>query len=1850
MASVVDATAKKASKKTAKTSTETMAEPSFAYPKTVSKDAEKQLQKALSEKDAHSALNALIKIFIAEGLIDADNIPKSINKIEEVSEKFANDSIHGLYLAFLAKAYSCMYSTDRWKFDRREIPLQPYPKDMTEWSGDQYQQKIKELCIASVSGKDGEKLRGCATDRYTDLIEIGQLEMTYYPNLLDFVYQNALELSSDLDDSAEFKEEIIDKAYTQAAAASPSQILWLSKKEANKTFDQLQKIFDEYSDNPYAGLLFMQLYKKIASSEEVILVDEDGQTQQTVKKSTLNKKWLCDNGEKYIQQFPKTPFKGMINNYISQIKEPQVKYSWQSSCKPGQEVDIKISAENANKYKILIYKLTDNISPVWKTVNISSKEIKNRYTPIKTFDITTNRQLPFATDTILKTTFEQTGYYVMIAEIDGQVSSAINATSIKCIPAYPLTVSNTTIPMVVVVDPLTGKPMSGINVMLKDDKIVKFTKKTDAQGISKFAEVSQERTYDVTLDIKGKIYVYDDISLTKKRDKEKKEDRYYTQINTDLALYHPGDTVRALIVAYINTYDEDNYMHTRLAEKKEMEVTLKDANNQPVTTTTCTADAFGRATVEFPLPVDGLTGRYTINVSFAENRYGGIETFEVSDYKMPDFYLEVTAVAHDVPTKGDVSIIGKSMTYSGMPLAETKIETVVTGESWRYGADSGKKIYSTNVLTGDDGIFTIVVPDSTLQANKKYQCFYATIDAVSSSGSTATTSKIFSIGKHYYIVMTINGENVDGTKPFAPNVKVYAPGDSIVTPPVVWALKKNNVTVASGDFDGNIDLSAITPGRYTFSVVTKDSTLAEPNKVAITLYNTNTDISPTETPLWFEKKKITYTDGDIPSLLYATKYDTTYIYCLYHNSKGQVKSQMMEVGKGYHKLDFDPSIINESEYLEMITVKDMQTQVQCVTFEKTKNEKLDIKAEAFRDNLMPGNLETWKFTITNPDGEGVKSALALDMYNKALDALRLQTFRMNFPKQYTYNDLQIDKIYYTTKSGSYLIAADRMRFNFEDPEFNTYHKLDYGWGSSSRHVYFMAEPTMSNALSVDKERYCKSAVDKEEVCADLMDDSITGAGSVEADNGAETPAPEQGDGTAEKEEDIDYRDSNVPLAIWAPMLTSDNNGNIEYTFTVPNANTTWSLNAIAWSKDMKVGHLMHEFVASKPIMVQPNLPRFLRVGDEAVVTAMILNKTDEMQEVTSTIEIFDPFTGQVLSTKTEKSELSANGKTVINIPVTVDESQAAIGIRVKSTNGKYSDGEQNVIKVLPNISPLIETTPFYLNPGDTIYTMKLPSHKKQKLSLSFCENPVWTIVSALPGLRENIKDYANAAAAALFSASISKGIVKENPTIAKVLKEWTDGDPKNTALISQLEKNEDLKISLLNSTPWVLAAQSDTERMANLALILDQKEVDKAIKQSLDILAKLQNSDGGWKWGNWCTESSVWVTGNVLTMIAKLKTLGWLPADSKLNNMVNNALRYYDRNVEHTDLEYSIVRPQFDNITISSNGMNVINATLKDIRKNWKNYDDVAHKSMAALALYYNKDTAMANKLMGSVSEFGVWSESQGLKFPSVNALYSYAVILEAFATILPQSKEVDGLRQQLIVRKQGTDWGNAVVTNEVVQSILTSGSKWTVVDTKAEVRVGNHNVTPDTPVEKATGYFRANLSEYGGKELTVSTSGTGPSYGAVYAQFQQKMQDVKAYSIDDLDIEKTLLVRRGTEWEHADQLRVGDRVKVQLTIHCKRNLQYVSIVDERPATFEPVQQLPGWVWSEGTRFYRENRDSSTQLHIQWLIPGTYLLTYEMNVGIAGTFTSGVATIQSQYAPEITAHSSGCVLNILPQE
>lgn len=684
-------------------------------------------------------------------------------------------------------------------------------------------------------------------------------------------------------------------------------------------------------------------------------------------------------------------------------------------------------------------------------------------------------------------------------------------------------------------------------------------------------------------------------------------------------------------------------------------------------------------------------------------------------------------------------------------------------------------------------------------------------------------------------------------------------------------------------------------------------------------------------------------------------------------------------------------------------------------------------------------------------------------------------------------------------------------------------------------------------------------------------------------------------------------------------------------------------------------------IASKPLMVNPNVPRFVRTDDDVVIRTVTMNASDSALDVNTISELIDVATGRVLVADSLRTLIEKGSQSVSQLSFKVPSDVAMLRFRVRGTTDGFSDGEQSVIPVLPSISDVIESEPFYLTPDSLTFTMRLPAIPDgAKVNLQYCDNPLWTVVTALPGISRNKPTTSPEAAANIFSAAVASKIVRENPAIVKAIREWINSGAGDSSLVSMLERNPELKQLALTSTPWVRDARSDSERMMRLALLLDQRNISKSVDEAVDVLSNLYvPSTGGWRWISYGDDASEWATMQVLSLMGMLNESSIIPDNGKLTKMVNASLKYIDRIVareatkypKRTFEAYTLMRDRFATPAVSSAAAVAVNRTVQRLVTGWKSLAPVP-KAEAALILHRHGYRNVAAQAVESLDQYALSSPVKGMWWDGVS-VGGAARILSAYASCGAGRHKVDMIRQWLIWQKEAQNWGDCAGATMAVSSILTTSRTWMRPAGTVSVTLGGKPVVP-AHADYGSGYFSTPLSgnDLSGALLTIRRSGSAPAWGGVTFSYNSPMDSVKAAAVDELKVQKRLFKgvasASGMNWVECDTVAVGDRVRVVLTLNVTRTMDYVTIVDERPAGLEPIEQLPAPVVSEGIYFYRENRDSDTRMFVDRLPEGTYQISYELSANNCGRFSSGIATVQSQLNTTMTAHSAGSVLTINP--
>ena len=767
-------------------------------------------------------------------------------------------------------------------------------------------------------------------------------------------------------------------------------------------------------------------------------------------------------------------------------------------------------------------------------------------------------------------------------------------------------------------------------------------------------------------------------------------------------------------------------------------------------------------------------------------------------------------------------------------------------------------------------------------------------------------------------------------------------------------------------------------------------------------------------------------------------------------------------------------------------------------------------------------------------------------------------------------------------------------------------------------------------------------------------------------------------------------------------MHTDAQGNVKFAFTAPESLTRWNVKMLAHTKDLYFGQSEAQVVTQKDLMVQMNLPRFVRRSDKLIVSANVINLTDKELKATIQFELIDPSTNKVIVTKTASLTMGrGTGAEVVSWDVSEFSPYELVICKVIAQAGNFSDGEQKYLPVLPDKVLITESMPLTVR-GNQTRTFNFESLIKnastvdtKNLSLEFSTNPAWYAVQALPTIAEPENDNAIDLFTAYYANSLATFIANSNPKLATTFDRWKNAGGSREALLSNLEKNTELKNMLLEETPWVMAAKDETEQKRAIALLFDLNNQKNKSQQYWEKLMKLQLPSGGFTWFAGMSESR-YVTQEILLKLGQLNKITGQSLVPSYQSTVQSALNYLDNElatdfenlkkdnknyqkeqcVDNMQLFYLHLRSEYPTIPVAASAQGAVKYYTAQSEKYWTSFT-LYGKAMMAVVAQRNGNKQLAGDILKSLKENALKTDELGMYWAKNTPGYYWnerpiavqAAIIEAFTEISNNTIDIDELKIWLLKQKQTQRWDSPMSTVDAIYALLNNGSNWLLNEGSVDIKVGNTTLKPES-TEAGTGYFKQSLPiekvkpETG--KVTISTIDkltpshpvikTNIGWGAMYWQFYQNLDKVTGQSGAVKVTKKLFVEKSGSESLTSSEalnkektmipieqttLKKGDKVITRLVVTTDRNLDFVALKDLRAACFEPVNQRSGCEWKEGVCYYQTTKDASTQFFFSFLPKGTYVFEYELWVNNAGEFTSGITTIQCQYAPEFVSHTGG---------
>ena len=1547
---------------------------------------------------------------------------------------------------------------------------------------------------------------------------------------------------------------------------------------------------------------------------------------------------------------------------------------------PGEQQSVKVNYKNLTGITLQLYKVN---------LPVTSAVLQNRTTHFESKYARLQREEHFSlkpttdylnVDTTLTIQAPQAGIYFLKAVPDGKKGvsdgTLMNVTALKTI-YRPL--PDGTLELVVV-DAVSGQPVSEAEVTIYTEKGGGYspqqTYQADKQGTLKLdflnsnkywynAHTAADNAMPI-LNLWKNDYYY--------KESKRKE---VLQLFTDRSIYRPGQTVYVSGLAYEMEKDS-----TRVLADKKYTVSLYDANNNETGKVEVRTNGFGSFSGQFVLPSPCLTGYFSLRAADTS------VSFKVEEYKRPTFDVTFEPVKVEYQVGDSIEVVGMAKTFAGAPVQNARVHYNISRSYawvWRF-MGRGSARWEGEAMTDADGKFSVPVHFEIDSDRRESPLWYYTYniqaDVTDGAGETQQANLSLPLGS---TSMVLNMDNLPDNlvKEKKLEIKLTAmnlsgePVDTPVTYQVVEmeeqkdGQEKEGRKVLTGTVEANKSfvpeaIYALPSGNYRLKLSAKDTQgrecTASKNFLLFSLNNKRPPFVITD---WFYQDGLEF-DAASPATVYIGSSEKN-VYLLYDVFAGnkRLESKRIELSDSVvsfrfpYKKEYGDGIL-----VSMAFVKDGRLYSHNARIMKPAPEKkLQLKWTTFRDKLRPGQQEEWKLTVLYPDGSPAEAEMLATMYDASLDKI-YSAHKLDFGVDFHY---VVPLTYWNTSymRNAYLYVdfpLKRLRavpLEYSEliiPSTGRMEAMVVGYGGSPR-------ATLAGALKI-RGRSAANAVMNQEAVTDmvLQEEMVETSAQEKVEMGSSEELAETGD--------IQIRENFAETAFFYPQLRTNETGEVSISFVLPESLTRWKFMGLAHTRNVDYGKIEATATASKEFMLQPNMPRFVRVGDKANIAASLMNLSDKGVKGTVRMELFNPETEKVFYSQKQKFDVKGGETGHVNFTFEVSDKYAVMACRMVADGDTFSDGEQRYIPVLTDKQWVTETVPLNVN-GEGAHTFSLENlfnkHSKtaseQRLTVEFTAHPAWYAVQALPVVAHPQNEDALSWATAYYAHSLAAYIVKENPRIKQVFDSWkAQGGTKET-FMSNLQKNQELKNILLAETPWLAEATNEAEQKQRIATLFDLNTMNSQLAVSVEKLGELQNADGAWSWYKGM-QGSRYVTTQVMEMLVRLNALTHQDADSRMQPMIQKGFEYLGKqaaeeykSMKEAEKKGAVgIRPseqvlRYLYICALDGKAPVdekVNRYFIDKLSGEGKELTIYGKALGAIILQQAGKVAEARLFMQSLMEYSVVTDEMGRYFDTPKARYSWfsykipteVAAMEAIQRITKDTKAIDEMKRWLLKQKQTQTWETPIATADAVYALMATGASDLLANTGGvEITLGKEVIR--TPADDAIGYIKKTVSGdvMNIKKVSVDKEGTGMGWGAVYAQYLESMDQIGEQG-NGLSVSRQLY--KGDEaLNESVPLKVGDKITVRLTVKADRDMDFVQIKDDRAACMEPLQAVSGFRWGNGLGYYQATKDASTQFFIDQMRKGTYVIEYQVYVNRTGEYQAGIATVQSAYAPEFGGHTGG---------
>ncbi|WP_337666744.1 alpha-2-macroglobulin family protein [Prevotellamassilia timonensis] len=1831
-------------------------------PKSAVEVVNKIQQKAVAEGNDAQLLRVMLTQRMLGAELSADSVAPCLQRMEAALAAETKPAMQPLWHVALAKCYEGTNYGQVLVIDGKTLAY------------DALQQRAKAHYEASLTNLDA--LADARVDNYLPLFTKHEGSACYHNDLLHVVLNDYCESGVIKQGNKQAWTEKIAAFYKARHANDAALLLSLralqqryenasvkGRIEHNAYYKALCQLTDEYAG---AGSC-VKIYEAMVALQ-ANYVQDDGPY------AAHNDSVLMAQAEKGISLSKKGPAANELRNFVARMTTPAVSADGlQRVCYPGSQLALAFTTRHLREVELRVTRLPKSAAELHAADNDALKALAKKAgsgaCTITRLQLT-GQTAPYAwrTDSVRFEVPNVPGVYYVELVGDGRVleRSTMAVSSLSAV-RFATPGGKTRITMV---DSQTGRPVTGVQLTAYryDNRSHKLrqirTYDTDAEGnVSLQTDVNR---YDATLyaattatDAASPLFNINDIRYY---DTQRQWAETRVQLYTDRAIYRPGQKVAFSAVAFTREGD----VH-RVRPALQLKATLRNANGKVVDTLLVQTDAFGTASGEFALPQACLPGRFSISV---DNRsVSGRNYFRVEAYKRPTFTATTQPVKAAYALGDSVTVEGEAKTYSGVAVADARVQYTVRRTAWFFYNDDEMAPQSGETTTDAEGRFKLPVllespeneTDAALPRYNRY-AFVVDYTVTAPNGETAQGSATLSVAtcKAWLEVSApqIIYRRQGAALPTFGIRQLNAQGENMAAKGT-FVLRRGGVEVARGAFDTNeplaiSQLAQLPSAQYTLSVQTAE---AAADTVTFTLLR-DTDTTPVvaNQPFFFYKE--TANDGAAARMVVgSTEKDACLFYDVVAGNR-VVESRRIMLNNELLHLTFDyKEAYGDGAVLCLAMVRHGQLYEESVSVEKPKPDKrLLLHWTSFRSRLTPGQQEEWRVQITRPDGTPADAQMMACLYDASLDALVKNTWADYAVNFYRYLPSPLWQTNWTVHSLALYGVYDYKRLSVPDVQYSRWRNDLFNY----ERVYDLAgirprRMRTMTTLEVDKPMMMLA---KANVATDMYD-----AGA--AESASSNQKKEAAGGASQPLQTAAPRTNFAETAYFRPALRTNSKGEVVMAFTLPESMTQWNFAALAHDRDMNHGRLDTTVVARKDFMVEPALPRFLRQGDTTDLPVKVTNLSDKAVSATLTLTLGDAVNGQLHHKADAKVMLAPGESQVYTFPYQAKGNEGVMVCRAMAQGKGFADGEEHYLPVLTNEVQVTRTLPFSQTKAgvltlrtDTLFNVEEASHRA--LSVEVSSNPTWYAVTALPALQGTDGCIsANDWATRFYALAIGQQVVHDNPEIKAL------ASGSSTAELDALAK---LKAEgLTDLTPWLQQGTAEQERAEALRQMFDVELTAARMATAIDKLRTLQQADGAYSWypgmgGN------AYTTLEVAILLARVENLTSCQKGHRQLAQAMDWLKQYmvgvvremrrvEKETGHKVLPGELAMRYLYLLTLTGDKLDD-NASYLVARAALQNQEFTMYgKAVAVQVMAHYGKKAEAELLLKSLLEHTVTKDSMGRWFDTPRAEWSWrsyriptqCMAIEALHA-LGHEMAADEMRLWLLQAKRTQMWETSRASADAVYALLATGGKQQGVMPLAEKtpvyytlynhnKVVGFNAKSQSSMPQTVGYFKqtyTDASATGATTVRLDKRTDGLSWGSVYATFSAPASRVPTEG-KGLLLTRNFEVKRAGEWVAVNgttTLAKGDRVRQVFTITADRDYDFVTLSASRPACLQPAQPLSGYAWNMALPAYRAVHDATTDYFVEKLRKGTHQFAEDLFVDRTGQFATGVATVSCVYAPE----------------